>query len=258
MKCSDARPLLDLLSDDILETKDSALVLDHLQSCNDCQCEWNGLQQLHSCFQEAKDKSQLPAGLMERISQKLKDEERNQHKQFFQQYARPVSMLAIAAAFALIGFLLLPWIHQINTSPTPMQIASADTLIEDLVSEGTLEPVIDRNELAKRVGYDLKHVRLPQWQMNQSGVYKSQATMPMARFDFVRKDQSGYQHLSCYQAPQGMIQAKVANLENLEGKHVLFGNHGKFQFALWSQNGRDYLFVTMLSKPQLEEIVRGA
>jgi hypothetical protein len=265
MKCSDVRPLLDLLSDGALETKDSALVLDHLKLCKECQCEWTDLEQLRASFREARDKSQLPVGLMERISQKLRDEERNEHKQFFEQYkrffqeyARPVSMMAIAVSLALIGFLLLPLIHQIDTRPISIQTASADTLIEDLVSEGTLEPVIDGNELTKRVGYELKHVRLPEWQMNKSGVYKSQATMPIARFDFVKKEQSGDQHLSCYQAPQGMIQAKVANLENLEGKRVLFGSHGKFQFALWSQNGRDYLFVTMLSKPQLEEIVRGA
>jgi len=265
MKCSDARPLLDLLSDGALETKDSALVLDHLKLCNECQYEWNDLEQLRSSFQEAKDKSQLPAGLMERISQKLRDEERDEHKRFFEQFKRffeaythPASMVAVAATLALIGFLLLPWMHQINTGPSSMQIASADTLVEDLASEGTLEPIIDRSELAKKVGYDLKHVRLPEWQMNRSGVYKSQATMPIARFDFVRKEQSGYQRLSCYQAPQGVIQAKVANLENLEGKRVLFGSHGKFQFALWSQNGRDYLFVTALSKPQLEEIVRSA
>jgi len=258
MNCSEARPLLDLLSDGALETKDSALVLDHLKLCNDCQHEWTDLEQLRASFQEAKDKSQLPAGLMERISLKLKEEERNEHKLFFKQYSRPVSMMAIAAGLALIGFLVLPWIHLIDIKPASIQTASADTLVEDLVSENTLEPVIDRNELAKKVGYDLKHVRLPEWQMNQSGVYRSLATTPIARFDFVRKGQSGDQHLSCYQAPQGVIQAKVANLENLDGKRVLLGSHGKFQFALWSQNGRDYLFVTALPKPQLEEIVRGA
>jgi hypothetical protein len=258
MKCSDARPLLDLLCDGTLEAKDSALVLDHLKSCEECAGEWTDLEELHSSFQDAKDKSQLPVGLMEKISEKLRDEEKIQHKRLFEQYARAVPLVAIAASFVLIGFLLSPWIHQIGTRPTSMEIASADTLVEDLDSEGTLEPVIDRNELAKKLGYDLNYVRLPEWQMNKSGVYKSQAATRIARFDFVRKGQTGDEHLSCYQAPQGVIRAKVANLENLEGKRVLFGNHGKFQFALWSQNGRDYLFVTALSKPQLEEIVRGA
>jgi len=257
MKCSDVRPLLDLLCDGTLEAKDSALVLDHLKSCDECQCEWNDLEQLHSSFQDAKNQSQLPVGLMDRISKMLRDEERNQRRQFFGRYARAVPMVAIAATFVLIGFILLPLILQIDTRPASIQTASADTLVEDLVSNGSLEPVADRSELAKRVGYDLKYVRLPEWQMNKLGVYKSPATMPIARFDFVRKGQSGDQHLSCYQAPQGVIRAQGANSENLEGKRVLFGNHGNFQFALWSQNGRDYLFVTALSKPQLEEIVRG-
>jgi hypothetical protein len=258
MRCSDAQPLLDLLSDGALEAKDSALVLDHVKSCSECQCELNDLEQLHTSFRAAKEEPQLPAGLMERISEKLKDEERSQHRQFFQRYARAIPMVAVAAGLALTGFLLLPWIHQLDTGSRSMQTASADTLVEDLVSEGTLEPVLDRNDLAKRVGYDLKYIRLPQWQMNKLGVYKSRATMPIARFDFIRKGQSGDQHLSCYQAPQGVIRAKIADSENLEGKRVLFGNHGKFQYALWSQNGRDYLFVTALSKLQLEEIVRGA
>lgn len=257
MKCSDARPLLDLLLDGALETKDSALVLDHMQSCQECQCEWNDLEQLRTSFNEAKREPQLPAGLMERISEQLRDEEKDQHKRFFEQCARAVPMVAIAATLALIGFLLLPWMHMIDTRPTSMQSASADTLVEDLVSERTIEPVTNRNELAKRVGYDLKYVRLPEWQMNKLGVYKSQAMIPIARFDFVRKGQSGNQYLSCYQAPQGVIQAKTAKPENLAGKRVLFGSHGNFQFALWSQNGRDYLFVAALSKPQLEEIVRG-
>jgi hypothetical protein len=258
MNCIDARPLIDPLFDGALEAKDSALVLDHLKSCAECQYEWNDLEQLRSSFQDAKDKSQLPVGLMERISEKLREEERNQQKRLFEQWTRPVPMMAIAASFVLIGFLILPWIHQIDTRPTSLQTASVDTLVEDLVSEGTLEAVTDRSELAKRVGYDLKYVQLPEWQMNKSGVYKSPTTMPIARFDFVRNGPSGDQHLSCYQAPQGVIRAKIANSENIEGKRVFFGNHGKFQFALWSQNGRDYLFVTALSKPQLEEIVRGA
>jgi len=258
MKCSDARPLLDLLCDGALEAKDSALVLDHLKSCDECERDWNDLEQLRSRFQEAKENPQMPAGLMEKISQKLKDEERNQQRRFIQRFSRPLPLMAIAATFALIGFLLLPWIHHIDTPLTAMQPASADTLVEDLVSEGTLEPAIDRNELAKKLGYDLRFVRLPAWQMNKLGVYRSQGSTPIARMDFVRKGLSGDQHLSCYQAPEGVIQANAANLENVEGKHVFFGNHGKFQFALWSQNGRDYLMVTMLSRPQLEEIVRGA
>jgi hypothetical protein len=262
MKCSDARPLLDLLFDDALETKDSALVLDHLKSCDECQQEWDELEQLGTSFQGIKAKPQLPAGLMTRISDKLQDEEKSERKRYFAQFAQFVHALplvAIAATVALIGLFLLSSIHQVDPRSTLIQTASADTLVDDLDSERTLAPVADQREFDKRVGYNLKYLRLSEWQMNKFGVYKTATATatPIARFDFVRKDGSGSQHLSCYQAPQGTILAQGAYSENVEGKRVFFGNHSNLQYALWSQNGRDYLFVTALSKPQLEEILRG-
>ncbi len=258
MNCNDARPLLDLLCDGALETKDSALVLDHLKSCEQCHCQWNELEELHTSFQEAKDKFQLPVGLMDRISDRLKDEARSQQKSFFEQHWRAVSLVSIAATCLLIGFLCSPWIHKSDTIPSSIQTASIDTLIDASLSGESLERVEDRNELAKRVGYDLRHVRLPEWRMDRSSIFRSQEATPIARFDFARKSPKGYQRLSCYQAPEGAIRSTAGNMEKLDGKSVLFGHHGKFQFALWSQNGRDYLFITELSKPQLEDIVRGA
>jgi anti-sigma factor RsiW len=257
MKCSDVRPLLDLLCDGALETKDSALVLDHLKSCGECQHEWNDLEQLRASFQDAKEKPQLPVGLMERISDKLKDEERSERKRYFAQFASALPVMAIAATVLIIGFFLLSVIHQVDTKSASIQTASADTLVDDLVSEKILTPVTDRSDLARKLGYDLKYLRLPDWQMNKSGVYNLKATVPIARLDFVRKENSGSQRLSCYQAPQGTIHAEGARVEDVEGKRVLFGKHGNFQYALLSRNGRDYLFVTALSKLQLEEIVRG-
>jgi hypothetical protein len=257
MNCSDARPLLDLLCDGALDTKDSALVLDHLKSCSECQRDWNDLEQLQARFREEKDKFQLPAGAMDRIADKLREEERTQQKRFFQRFVR-VPILAVAASLALIGYPFLTGLQKINSSSDSMQTASADTLVEDLVAERNLEPMKDRKELVRKLGYDLNYLRLPEWQMDKSGLYKSATKLPIARFDFVRKGQTGSQLLSCYQARQGVIRAKAAEPENIEGKRVLVGSHGKFNFALWSQNGRDYLFVTALSKSQLEEIVRGA
>jgi len=258
MKCSDVRPVMDLLCDGALENKDTALVIDHLKSCDECQCEWHDLEQLRGEFNNAKAECQLPTQLMRKISQKLKHEERSECKRLIKQYARSIPTVAIAATIVVVGFLYLPWFHRIDTALTSTPTASADTLVADLLSERGLEPVTNRNELAQKVGYNLTYVRLPQWQMSQFGLWKSHGTTAIARFDFVRKEQSGDQQLTCYQAPQGAILAKGASLRNLDGKHVLFGSHDKFQFALWSQKGHDYLLVTPLSKLQLEEIVRGA
>jgi hypothetical protein len=257
MKCSDARPLLDLLCDGALETKDSALVLDHMKTCGECQHEWNSLEQLRTSFLDAKKNPQLPPGLMERISDRLKEEERSERRRYFAQFAHALPVVAIAAAVLVIGFFLLPTLNRVNTKTASIQTASADTLVDDLVSENTLTLVADRNELARKLGYDLKYLRLPDWRMNKSGVYNLKATVPIARIDFVRKENSGAERLSCYQAPEGTIHAEGASLEDIEGKRVFFGKHGNFQYALLSKNGRDYLFVTALSRLQLEEIVRG-
>jgi len=257
MNCIEVRPLLDLLGDGALDTKDTALILDHLKSCSDCQAEWNDIEQLHASFQQARSKPELPAGFMDKVSARLKEEDRNVQKRFLQRAVPTVPVLAIAATLLLVGCFVWPAVEKQN-GQVSTTLASADRLVEDLGAAGTLDMISDRNELTKKVGYDIKQVRLPEWRMENSGIYKSQSHVSIARFDFIKKTQSGDQHLSCYQAPAGVIRTTAANAINLAGKQVQFGTHGKFQFALWSQNGRDYLFVTELPKEQLQEIVRGA
>ena len=99
-------------------------------------------------------------------------------------------------------------------------VASADTLIEGMTSNVASAVVADRNELAKSVGYELKYLRLPEWRMDKLSVYKPQAQVALARFDFVRSDQAGDQKLSCYQARQGMIAAQDASPEKIGDKRV--------------------------------------
>jgi len=261
MNCIEVRPLLDLLCDGALDAKDTALILDHLKSCGDCQSEWSDMEQLHAGFRQARTKPELPAGFMDKVSARLKEEDRNEQRKFLQRCVPVVPVVAIAAALVLVGCFVWPVVEKQNRQDSAAVLASADKLVEDLAADGTLDTIRDRSELTKRVGYDLKQVRLPEWQMENSGVYKSSTPISIARFDFIKKTQSGDQRLSCYQAPAGVIRTSVAdqmNPVNLAGKEVRFGTHGKFQFALWSQNGRDYLFVTELPKEQLREIVRRA
>jgi Putative zinc-finger len=258
MKCSEARPLIDLLFDGALDTKDSALVLDHLKTCDECQSEWNSLEQLRGQFLEAKDATQAPDGMMERISRKLKQEETNEQKQFLGRSIRALAVVAIAATVLAIGFLSVPLANELRPQRVPMQTASADKLIEDMLANNNSEAITDRSLLANRIGYDLRYAMLPDWHLGKASVYKSPEKLMMARFDFTRHNKMGDQHLTCYQAQEGQIRANHGKFENVGSKHVFFGNHGNLQFALWSQNHRDYLFFTTLPKEQLEEIVGAA
>jgi anti-sigma factor RsiW len=261
MKCTEARPLLDPLCDGALEPKDSALVLDHLKTCQECQNDWQSLEDLHANFQQAKGMTQIPAGMMDKISDKLKDAEATERKQHLLAYDRIIPILAVAACFATVGFLAVAFISkpaEVQLALQSARSAAADTLIEDVEPATMLTPVADRTELAKDIGFEIKYVRLPDWKMDRSSMIQSKNSKPIARFDFVRKSQSGFERMTCYQAPQGFIRTADATMQNIQGKQVFFGHHGKFQFALWSQNGRDYLFVTSLPLPELEGIVRGA
>jgi hypothetical protein len=235
------------------------------------------LEQLRFRFQETRDKPRMSEKLNERISSRLKDEERAEHQKLFKKVMMPVPILSFAAAVLLVGFLLLPSLWATDTKPiateslnskplstksvdnNPVSKASADTLISEFAANDRVEPVTDKSELAKKLGYDLNYLHLPSWRMNKAGIYKSTSPTKIARFDFSRNGDSGSQSLTCYQAPQNTIRAnQQSESEIVSGKRVIFGSRGQFQFALWSQNGRDYLFVTALPKSALEEIVRGA
>jgi hypothetical protein len=234
------------MCDGALEAKDSALVLDHLKSCNDCQREWTELEELRSRFQEAKAMPGVPSGLMDRISDRLRKEEQSHIPRISTIYALPT--MTVVAGVLVLGLLLLPSILH-RGAPQP---ALADSLIDQLSSSEGFQTVADRNELSKKIGYDLKYLNLSNWRMQQASIYTTPNRQAIARFDFVRNGE----HLSCYQGVQGSIQAPNSAREDVADKQVAFGNHDNLHYALWSQNGRDYLFITPLPVEQLKEIVR--
>ncbi len=255
MKCSEVRPLLDLLYDELLETKDSALVLDHLKNCDECRGEWEAMEELRARVAAAKSNTFMPPELMEKVSLAVKNEDRN--KRSFGLLPQQIPLVSIAATILLIGWFLVPQFLHSDVQPQSTLAArtsSAQKLIADLTADGAVTSEPDKQQLDKKLGYNLKYVHLPSWKLQQSGIYLAQSNI--ARFDFVR-DANSEERLCCYQAPAGTIEA-VGNSQDLAGKQVTFGNQSGYQFAKWTQNGRDYLFVTKLSQPVLEEIIRGA
>lgn len=79
MDCSDARALINLQTDYLLETGEAVRVMDHLQQCPSCFALWQGLEGLRQSFQSAKKASSEKGGgdaLSQRISQNLRKEER--------------------------------------------------------------------------------------------------------------------------------------------------------------------------------------
>lgn len=258
MNCNDARPLLDLLSDEMLDKKDAALVLAHVKECDSCQSSWDDLEQVRSRINTAREQTQASPELFEKISASLGQEDRLKRLSHATYTTAPFK-LASAAIVLLIGLFCLSQQPQFKSQS--LSTATQSTA-RDLIALYTREPnavdyVSDRTALKEKLGYDPKYVHLPSWKMDKASVLR--AKNQIARFDFIRNANgtTGTEHLSCYQATQGTITA-VGQTKSLGDKQVIFGNQANYQFALWSQNGRDYLFVTKLPTPLLEEIIRGA
>ncbi len=252
MNCNDARPLLDLLSDEMLDKKDSALVLDHIKECDSCQSSWHDLEQVRARIKTAREQTQASPELFEKISAALGQEDRLK-RQNHATYTTAPFKLASAAIVLLIGLFCLSQQPQFKSQR--LSTATQSTA-RDLIALYTREPnavdyVSDRTALKEKLGYDPKYVHLPSWKMDKASVLRSRNQI--ARFDFIRNANATVpEHLSCYQAPQGTITA-VGQTKSLGDKQVIFGNQANYQFALWSQNGRDYLFVTTLPTPRLKK-----
>jgi hypothetical protein len=254
MKCSEALPLLDLLYDQLLETKDSALVIDHLQNCVNCQDEWESMEDLKRRFRTAKNNTTMPPELMEKISLTLR---RDNRSTLLRTPALQFPLVGIAASILILGWIVVPQL----TSPNGQQRTqitsshlSATKLINSLTTNGAVDREQNKQLLKEKLGYEPRYIHLPEWKMESSGVYADAANI--ARFDFVRNDNPN-QHLSCYQAIEGTIIAS-GPVQNIGGKQVVLGAESGYQFAKFTQNGRDYLFVTKLPTTTLEEIIRGS
>jgi hypothetical protein len=279
MNCSEVRPLLDLLCDGVLATKESAMVLDHLRTCGQCEPEWRDLEQLRTRFLEAKKKVQVPPHLMKNISEQVSLLERENQKVFLKKWIPPA--LVATAALAIAGFVAFPWLGLNQSShlsystaegarkaveelaqlalPGQAESASVEALVQNFNTNGPVEVVSDRAQLAGKLGYEPKNVRLSSFRLLRSSVWRSKA-VAVARYDFVSIPHCGHARqdaLTCYQAPAGAIKTAWTLAKDLNGKRVMLGRRRDLAYALWTQDGRDYLFVTHMPMPWLEQVVSG-
>lgn len=259
MKCDNAQPLFDSLLDGVLDARATALVLDHLKSCEQCQFEWSHHESLRTRFLIARKTPEPTESFRTELSAKLKQEERALQSASGIRFAKRVTM--IAAAALIIGLFLGPIFHDKYVSSPTISPTTIDTLVADSVADRAVESVASRSELGRMAGYDIRYIKLPHWQMTRAAVYRKASTsMPLVRFDFEKTIGFGdAQQLRCYQGLQGSIRpAPGWSSRNIRGKQVFAGTLKSCQFALWSQNGRDYLLITPLPMDQLQDIVSNA
>lgn len=258
MNCNESQPLLDLLCDGALEHKDSALVLDHIKFCADCERHWSAQENLHAMFRTERHKLTISANLTDRISTCLKHEERAERARIFSGYRRALTVSGLTVVAAALLLIFIPYNRNFD-SDTLERNYSPQSLIGDLVADVGAASVGNKQELRQQLGYELKYLHLPQWKMSKIALYRAkQPNTALARFDFVKVGASVPQRLTCYQGPKGVIKAKAGRREDLAGRKVIFGQSGRYQFALWSANDRDYLFISDMSSADLRELVKSS
>jgi hypothetical protein len=265
MNCSEVQPLLDLMLDGALDAKDMAFALQHLKECHQCTEEWMECEEFRRLFKDQRDRVTVPPDLNARLLAALHTEEDSKPRAIFGQL-RYKFMLA-AVVITLAGVVALQVLPVQNVGNSASGAVTVSRLVDDfegqknvqnyhlsdLSANGESNPV-----LAQALGYEPKFLRLQSWQMEHSSVYDMSPAAKVARFDFAQPGSGQGMRMTCYQGMQGTIKADHGSLKSLADKQVSFGTKGVVNFALWSQNGRDYLIVTPMPMHALEDIVKNA
>jgi hypothetical protein len=250
MKCNEARPLLDPMLDGYLDAKDMALVLDHLKTCLDCAKNWDDMNKLRARFLKAQIKVAEPPLLLRKISAVIEGEEKRAKQKKIQKLL-PIILSACVATVVLGGLAFVGFKTNFTFGlPQPVPIVG---LVDDVDKDDAVTTLADTAALNKALGYELRFIKMPNWQLQKACLYRKDK---IARMEFTGADNK---KLACYQTWEGHLSVPAQSKATIvNGKKVQFGEHAGYHFALWSQNGRDYLLVSQLDQASLESIVSNA
>ena len=70
MKCEEVRPLLDPLLDNELPTQPTALIMEHIRNCGDCQDVWDGRLSLRERMRAFVSNISIPERLLPSIDER--------------------------------------------------------------------------------------------------------------------------------------------------------------------------------------------
>jgi len=248
MNCNEAKPLLDPMLDGYLDAKDMALVLDHLKTCLDCAKTWDDMNKLRARFLKAQIKVAEPPLLLRKISAVIENEEKRAKQKKIRKLV-PIIMVACVAT-TVIGFLAYTGVKTNYTFGIPQPV-SVVALVDDVDKDDTVINEANTDALNKDLGYQLRFIKIPNWNFEKASLYRKDK---IARMEFT---DASNKKLSCYQTWEGHLSVPAAQSTAIvvNGKKVQFGEHGGYHFALWSQNGRDYLLVSPMDQASLQNLV---
>jgi hypothetical protein len=244
MNCSKALPLLDPLADGALDTRDSTLVLAHIKECTSCQAEWREIESLQERFKRASSQEVDASHVLNKVRAQINEESKVLPIMFNRVSVAAMLVLAVGVAeFSAPAWLSAPTLNA-------LVVAQADDLV-DRLSQNIQAAPVSKESLPRLLGYSPVYLRLPDWHMDAARADRTAGT-GIAMFAFSRDADK----LVCYQTLAGTIGRGNTQAVALGKINAHVGQRGKYNYVVWSSNGRDYLMVSAIARERLLETVR--
>ncbi len=247
MNCDQSRHYLDPLIDNELSIDLTAEMMQHLDSCLQCQDQWTGLTRLRATVLGAIERIEIPPGLVGRIKSRVDKSEGRRSRLSFR-WLNPGSVAAAAAIVivALVAFILL-------TTPKAKDSLVPNDLVADhrnaaAMGSMSVNPQRELRQLQQTLA--LEPVNLPGWKLvkvEQCQIDK----LPAIHLCYAN---SKKQMLSCYQLKHGLFDAAGLKKHSMNGRIYCCGQLKDVSIVYRPSEKLDRILISAMPERELMSI----
>lgn len=242
MKCDEVHSFLGPLVDDELPTDTTAIVMQHIASCLQCQQEWDAHLLLNKQFQQLHDSIAVPERGLASIDKSINALNPS-----------PDSGLKIFAAATVmaIGLICLSFLHhEPERRPTVFEQVLQTYPAKTMLASAT-EPIdMQLANLSHHVKFKPSAIDIPGWSLASADVLHLPGHICLLRLVY-KADGPGQSTIAVYQSCQGQLKPYGLQERIVAGRHLHCGQVNGLAVIHWSDAERDQLFVSSLSEQDL-------
>lgn len=241
MKCDEALTHFGALVDDELPTDTTAIVMQHIAACLECQKEWDAQLHLNKQFQQLEDSITIPALGLERIDKRISA------LNSFQ----TAHLGIVAAAIVACGLLCIPFLqHKPEKQSTVFEQVFQTYPTNPLIATSS-EPIdAQLKNLSPHVKFKPSPNHLPGWTLASADVLHLPGHVCLLRMIY-QADGAGKKTVAVYQSCKGQLTPHGLRERVIAGRHLYCGQVNGLAVIHWSDAERDQLFVSSLSEDDL-------
>lgn len=256
MKCDEVRPLLDPLLDNELPTQPTALIMEHIRTCYDCQDAWDGRLSLRERMQAFASEISIPERRLQCIDEVLQKEVQKQ-RAFLR--VRNFVLGGVAAALLLVPVTVFTLKNANVGSHEP---ASVQEIVHAFRQEYTKSPLVSLSlnlaSISQRAGFSVTELKMPNWRLSSAEILKlPKHSQCIVKLTYVRKTNGNIEQITCYQACHGQITATGLKEHEMNGRYFCCGKISDFSVVYWPNQGKDHLLVSALPERDLVNLAFG-